>query len=55
MTAQTSTSRENRNNQKSLAETLIACLGFEGALHACQANTWDGVLVHVMAHKCVTA
>ncbi len=38
---------EARSHQKKLAVSLIQSLGIEGAIHACQANSWDGVL------KCV--
>jgi hypothetical protein len=34
----------NRSYQEQLARSLVACLGWEEAVHACQANTWDGVL-----------
>ncbi len=36
-----------RSHQEKLAVSLIQSLGIEGAIHACQANSWDGVL------KCV--
>jgi hypothetical protein len=35
------------SHQEKLAISLIQSLGIEGAIHACQANSWDGVL------KCV--
>ena len=35
------------SHQEKLAVSLIQSLGIEGAIHACQANSWDGVL------KCV--
>jgi hypothetical protein len=38
---------EARSHQEKLAVSLIQSLGIEGAIHACQANSWDGVL------KCV--
>ena len=38
---------EPRSHQEKLAVSLIQSLGIEGAIHACQANSWDGVL------KCV--
>ncbi len=34
-----------------LAISLVAKLGFEGAIHCCQANPWDGVLMCVIALK----
>lgn len=30
--------------QAKLAETLVKNLGLDGAIHACHANSWDGVL-----------
>ncbi len=35
---------EERNHQEELAVSLIESLGVEGAIHACRANSWDGVL-----------
>ena len=35
---------DNRHYQEQLARNLVNCLGREGAIHACQANAWDGVL-----------
>ncbi|MDH3472604.1 MAG: hypothetical protein OEM59_02835 [Rhodospirillales bacterium] len=35
---------ENHSYQEELARNLMECLGREGAIHACQANGWDGVL-----------
>ena len=40
---------EKRSHQESLAASLIDSLGFEGAIHACRANSWDGVLRYVMS------
>ena len=40
---------EERNHQEELAVSLIESLGFEGAIHACRANSWDGVLRYVMS------
>jgi hypothetical protein len=34
----------NRSCQEQLARSLLDSLGREGAIHACQANNWDGVL-----------
>lgn len=42
---------DNRNCQRTLAESLIATLGREGAAHVCHANTWDGVLAYVLSDK----
>ncbi len=39
----------NQDYQKKLAISLVSSLGTEGAIHACQANTWDGVLKWVIA------
>ncbi len=39
----------NQDYQRKLAISLVSSLGTEGAIHACQANSWDGVL------KCVIA
>ncbi len=38
---------EQRNHQEKLACSLVDSLGIEGAIHACQANNWDGVLKYV--------
>ena len=40
---------EERSHQETLAVSLIASLGFDGAIHACRANSWDGVLRYVMS------
>ena len=40
---------EERNHQEELAVSLIESLGFEGAIHACRANSWDGVLRYVVS------
>ncbi len=40
---------DNRNYQKTLAESLVATLGRESAVHACHANIWDGVLAYVLS------
>ena len=39
----------NQDYQRKLAISLVSSLGTEGAIHACQANTWDGVLKWVIA------
>ena len=41
----------NRMRQEKFADTLIACLGVDGAIHACRANVWDGVLGLVLRYK----
>ncbi len=38
-----------RDRQKRLADTLVATLGLEGAIHVCHANSWHGVLTHVIS------
>ena len=45
---------DNRNCQRTLAESLVATLGHEGAAHVCHANTWDGVLAYVLSDKNVS-
>ena len=40
---------EERSHQETLAASLIDSLGFDGAIHACRANSWDGVLRYVMS------
>ncbi len=40
---------EQRSHQEELAVSLIESLGFEGAVHACRANSWDAVLRYVMS------
>ncbi len=40
---------EERNHRETLAVSLIESLGFEGAIHACRANSWDGVLQYVLS------
>ena len=40
-----------QDHQKRLAISLVSSLGTEGAIHACQANSWDGVLKWVIALK----
>ena len=42
---------DNRNCQRTLAESLVATLGHEGAVHVCRANTWDSVLAYVLSDK----
>ena len=39
----------NQDYQRKLAISLVSSLGTEGAIHACQANSWDGVLKWVIA------
>ena len=42
---------EERGLQKKLAISLVVNLGFESAIHSCQANSWEGVLKWVFALK----
>ncbi len=42
---------EQRNHQERLACSLVDSLGIEGAIHACQANCWDGVLKCVQSFR----
>ncbi len=42
---------EAQNHQKKLAMSLVVNLGFEGAIHSCQANSWEGVWKWVFALK----
>ena len=44
---------DNRNCQKMLAESLVATLGREGAVHACRENIWDGVLAYVLSERVI--
>ena len=37
------------SHQEKLAVSLIQSLGIEGAIHACRANSWDGVLEYVLS------
>lgn len=39
------------SHQEKLAVSLIQSLGIEGAIHACQANSWDGVLEYVLSRR----
>ncbi len=41
---------EPADEQQRLAGALVDCLGRDGAIHACQANAWDGVLDFVLSH-----
>jgi hypothetical protein len=38
-------------SQARLAASLIGSLGLEGAIAACRANAWDGVLECVLAYR----
>lgn len=40
-----------RSSQEQLAASLIDCLGVDGAIYACQANAWEGVLRHVLPYR----
>ncbi len=42
---------EERSHQEKLAFALVQSLGIEGAVHACQANSWDGVLEYVLSFR----
>ncbi len=42
---------EERSHQEKLAVSLVQSLGIEGAIHACQANSWDGVLEYVLSFR----
>ena len=42
---------DQRSHQEKLAFSLVESLGVEGAIHACQANCWDGVLVCVQSFR----
>ena len=42
---------DERSHQEKLAFSLVENLGIEGAIHACQANAWDGVLVYVRGFR----
>ena len=39
----------NQDYQRKLAISLVSSLGTKGAIYACQANVWDGVLTWVVA------
>lgn len=41
----------NRHHQEQLAASLLDTLGIEGAMYACQANAWSGVLECVLARS----
>ena len=36
-----------RDRQERLAESLVATLGLESAIHVCHANSWHGILTYV--------
>ncbi len=40
----------NRDYQRQIAEWLIGNMGIERAVHACQANGWNGVLEKVLCY-----
>lgn len=42
---------ETRSYQEQLALSLLDCLGWEQAVHACQENTWDGVLAVLLQQQ----
>ncbi len=45
---------DQRSHQEKLAFSLVESLGVEGAIHACQANSWDGVLEYVRSFRGTT-
>ncbi len=42
---------EQQSHQEKLAVSLVESLGIEGAIHTCQANSWDGVLEYVRSFR----
>jgi hypothetical protein len=40
--------RDDGRGQRELAELLVATLGRDGAIHACQGNAWYGVLEWIL-------
>ena len=42
---------ENHSYQRDLAESLVAVLGFDDAVRACQNNGWEGVLTVLVAKR----
>ncbi len=40
---------DDQDLERRLAISLVAKLGFEGAIDCCEANPWDGVLNWVIA------
>ncbi len=42
---------DDQDLERRLAISLVAKLGFEGAIDCCEANPWDGVLKWVIALK----
>lgn len=42
--SQRTRSPDNGRYQKSMADSLVACLGLDEAIRASAANRWDGVL-----------
>lgn len=49
--AATAAASQEPSHQEKLALLLIQNLGYEGAVHACRANLWDGVLTFVLARS----
>jgi hypothetical protein len=45
---------EARSHQEKLAVSLVQSLGIDGAIHACRANSWDGVLEYVLSFRGTT-
>ena len=42
---------DKRKRQEKFADSLIECLGVDGAIRACRANVWDGVLGLVLSDE----
>ena len=42
---------DKRKHQEKLADSLIECLGVEGAIRACRANLWDGIVGLVLSDE----
>ena len=38
-----------RDGQELLAESLVATLGLDAAIHVCHANSWHGVLTYMIS------
>ncbi len=46
---------ERKFEQARLAKALVDSLGIDGAISACRANGWDGVLNHLTGYSGTTA
>ncbi len=40
-----------RDGQELLAESLVAMLGLESAIHVCHTNSWHGILTYVISAR----